>query len=150
MESVKSVQCRGLSREGEERPGTPDPRFDPSFDFTINDLNLQIGSLEDQEKPPSIIWTEASVQSTLASVISTDPSIISTQASVVSTVPSVLILEEVDLRYQCQCGTQMGLQERVATREFAARYPAPYVCYSCRWAHVGLSPNQTKRIFINK
>ena len=93
MESVKSVECCGLSRKKEERPGTPDPRFD----FTLNDLNLQIGGLEDQENAPSIIWTEASVQSTLASVISTDPSIISTQASVASTVPSVLIVEEVDL-----------------------------------------------------
>ena len=111
---------------------------DPRFDFTLNDLNLQIGGLEEQENAPSIIWTEASVQSTLASVISTDPSIISTQASVASTVPSVLIVEEVDLRYQCRCGTKMGLQERVATREFAARYPAPFVCYACRWAHVGL------------
>ena len=36
----------------------------------------------------------------MASVISTDPSIISTKASVTSTVPSVLIIEEVDLRYQ--------------------------------------------------
>ena len=70
---------------------------DPRFDFTLNDLNLQIGGLEEQENAPSIIWTEASVQSTLASVISTDPSIISTQASVASTVPSVLIVEEVDL-----------------------------------------------------
>ena len=93
MESVKSVECCGLSRKKEERPGTPDPRFN----FTLNDLNLQIGGLEDQENAPSIIWTEASVQSTLASVISTDPSIISTQASVASTVPSVLIVEEVDL-----------------------------------------------------
>ena len=136
MESVKSVECRGLSRKGEEMPESFIP--DPRFDFTLNDLNLQIGGLEEQENAPSIIWTEASVQSTLASVISTDPSIISTQASVASTVPSVLIVEEVDLRYQCRCGTKMGLQERVATREFAARYPAPYVCYACRWAHVGL------------
>ena len=68
------------------------------FDFTLNDLNLLIGGHEDHEDAPSIIWTEASVQSTLASVISTDPSIISTQASVTSTVPSVLIIEEVDLR----------------------------------------------------
>ena len=145
MGSPKSVQSHSLSREGVERPGTPDPRYDPSYDFTINDLDLQVGTLEDQDKPPSIIWTEASVQSTLPSVIETDPSIISTQASVISTVPSVastvpsvLILEEVDLRYQCQCGTRMGLQERVATWDFSARYPAPYICYNCRWAIVGL------------
>ena len=57
MESIKSVEYRGLSRTGEERPGTPDPLFD----FTLNDLNLQIGGQEDQEEAPSIIWTEASV-----------------------------------------------------------------------------------------
>ena len=136
MESEKSVQCRGLSREGEEMPDSFIP--DPHFDFTLNDLNLQIGEPEVQENAPSIIWTEASVLSTLASVISTDPSIISTQPSVASTVPSVLIVEEVDLRYQCSCGTKIGLQERVATCEFAALYPAPYICYACRWAHVGL------------
>ena len=134
MESVKSVEYRGLSRTGEERPGTPDPLFD----FTLNDLNLLIGGQEDQEEAPSIIWTEASVQSTMASVISTDPSIISTQASVTSTVPSVLFIDEVDLRYRCRCGTKMGIQECVATQDFAARNPVPYVCYACRWASVGL------------
>ena len=134
MESVKSVEYRGLSRTGEERPGTPDPLFD----FTLNDLNLLIGGHEDREDAPSVIWTEASVQSTLASVISTDPSIISTQASVTSTIPSVLIIEEVDLRFQCRCGTKMGIQERVATQDFAALNPAPYICYACRWASVGL------------
>ena len=138
MDSVKSVQSRSLSREGEERPGTPDPRYDPSYDFTINDLDLQVGILEDQDKPPSIIWTEASVQSTLPSVIETDPSIVSTQPSVISTVPSVLILDEVDWRYQCQCGARMGLTERVATWDFSARYPAPFICHNCRWATVGL------------
>ena len=134
MESVKSVEYRGLSRTGEERPSTPDPLFD----FTINDLNLLIGEQGDRGDTPSIIWTEASVQSTLASVISTDPSIISTRASVNSTIPSVLIIEEVDLRFQCRCGTKMGIQERVATQDFATLNPAPYVCYSCRWASVGL------------
>ena len=134
MESVKSIEYRGLSRTGEERPNTPDPRFD----FTLNDLNLLIGEQGDRGEAPSIIWTEASVQSTLASVISTDPSIISTRASVNSTIPSVLIIEEVDLRFQCRCGTKMGIQERVATQDFATLNPAPYVCYSCRWASVGL------------
>ena len=103
-----------------------------------NDLNLLIGEQGDRGDTPSIIWTEASVQSTLASVISTDPSIISTRASVNSTIPSVLIIEEVDLRFQCRCGTKMGIQERVATQDFATLNPAPYVCYSCRWASVGL------------
>jgi hypothetical protein len=32
----------------------------------------------------------------------------------------------------------MGLTERVATWEFLARYPAPFVCHNCRWATVGL------------
>ena len=119
MESVKSVEYRGLSRTGEERPGTPDPLFD----FTLDDLNLLIGGHEEHEDAPSVIWTEASVQSTLASVISTDPSIISTQASVTSTIPSVLIIEEVDLRYQCRCGTKMGIQERVATQDLQPATP---------------------------
>lgn len=111
---------------------------DSSKDFTINDLDLLVGEQVEKEDAPSIIWTDASVLSTLASVILTDPSVISTQPSVASTVPSVLIVEEVDLRYQCRCGTKMGLQELVATQEFTARYPVPYICYACRWAHVGL------------
>ena len=49
MDSVKSIQCRGLCREGEERPGTPDPRYDPSQNFTIDDLDLQVGTLDDQD-----------------------------------------------------------------------------------------------------
>ena len=142
MGSPRSIQGRSLSlsngREGDERPGTPDPRYDPNFDFTINDLDLQVGVLEDQDKPPSIIWTDDSVQSTLPSVIETDASVVSTLPSVISTTPSVLILDEVDWRFQCKCGARMGLTERVATWEFAARYPAPFVCHNCRWATVGL------------
>ena len=146
MDTECSLKCLGMTREGKERPTAPRPEDD----FTLNDLlklqNLQERPLADEkEETPSVIWTEASVKSTLASVIETEPSILSTDASVVSTLPSVastvpslLILEEVDLRYQCLCGTQMGLQEWVATREFAALYPSPYVCFSCRWALRGL------------
>ena len=49
MGSPKLVQSHSLSlssrREGVERPGTPDPRYDPSYDFTINDLDLQVGAV---------------------------------------------------------------------------------------------------------
>ena len=126
------------SREGESRPGSPDRRYDPNYDFTIADLELQVGVLEDQDKPPSVIWTEASIRSTLPSVIETDPSVISTLPSIVSTTPSVLILEEVDWRFQCKCGQKMDLTERVAAWEYLAKYPAPYVCLNCRWKTVGL------------
>ena len=134
MESAKSIEFRGTSRAGEERPNTPAPLLD----FTINDLELQVEGYVHKDNAPSIIWTDISVQSTMASVISTEPSVQSTQASVCSTVPSILIVEEVDLRFNCQCGTKMGFEEREATQEFAARNPAPYVCYNCRWASVGL------------
>ena len=138
-------QGRSLSlnsgREGDHiRPGTPDPRYDPNFDFTISDLALQVGVLEDQDKPkaPSIIWTDDSVQSTLPSVIETTASIVSTMPSIVSTTPSVIILDEIDWRTQCKCGASMTLTERAATWEFAERYPAPFICHDCRWATVGL------------
>ena len=127
-----SIKCYGLTREGEDRPCTP-----PSHqNFTIDDLNLVIGDQNGQDDSPSIVWTNASVLSTLASVLETDPSVVSTLPSIVSTTPSVQVLEEVDLRYVCQCGVQMGLQERAATMDFLARYPAPYVCYNCRWRSV--------------
>ena len=126
------------SREGESRPGSPDRRYDPNYDFTIADLELQVGVLEDQDKPPSVIWTDASIRSTLPSVIETDPSVISTLPSIISTTPSILILDEVDWRFQCKCGEKMGLTERVATWEYLAKYPAPYVCLNCRWKTVGL------------
>ena len=126
------------SREGESRPGSPDRRYDPNYDFTIADLELQVGVLEDQDKPPSVIWTEASIRSTLPSVIETDPSVISTLPSIVSTTPSILILDEVDWRFQCKCGEKMDLTERVAAWEYLAKYPAPYVCLNCRWKTVGL------------
>jgi hypothetical protein len=126
------------SREGESRPGSPDRKYDPNYDFTIEDLELQVGVLEDQDKPPSVIWTEASIRSTLPSVIETDPSVISTLPSIVSTTPSVLVLEEVDWRFQCKCGQKMDLTERVAAWEYLAKYPAPYVCLNCRWKTVGL------------
>ena len=132
-----SVQCYGISREGEERPGTPPPHQN----FTLDDLKMFVGDrdgMEGQNDAPSIIWTNGSVLSTLASVLETDPSVVSTLPSVVSTNPSVLVVDEVDLRYKCQCGVQMGLQERVATREWSARYPAPYVCYDCRWKSAGV------------
>ena len=134
MESAKSIVFRGTGRTGEERQKPPAPLVD----FTINDLELQVDGPVDKEDAPSIIWTDISVQSTMASVLSTEPSVQSTQASVCSTVPSIMIVEEIDLRFNCQCGTRMGPEEREATQEFAARNPAPYVCYNCRWASVGL------------
>ena len=138
MGSVSShgLRCLGLTRNGEELPKSPPP----SGDFTLRDLD-RLKRLQDVPEPPkspSIRSTLPSIISTDPSIIETDPSIISTNPSIVSTVPSVLILEEVDLRYRCLCGTEMGLQERVATKDFAARYPSPYVCYSCRWARMGL------------
>ena len=134
MESAKSIEFRGTCRTGEERQKPPAPLVD----FTINDLELQVDGPVDKEDAPSIIWTDISVQSTMASILSTEPSVQSTQASVCSTVPSIMIVEEIDLRFNCQCGTRMGPEEREATQEFAARNPAPYVCYNCRWASVGL------------
>jgi hypothetical protein len=147
--SSRGLKCLGLTRNGEELPKSPPP----SGDFTLRDLPQfqdldKLIRLQDVPVPPkspsirstlpSIVSTDPSIIETDPSIIETDPSIISTNPSIVSTVPSVLILEEVDLRYRCLCGTEMGLQERVATKEFAARYPSPYVCYSCRWARMGL------------
>ena len=136
--SVLSQSIRLTRRRAGDRPGTPDPRYDPNFDFTIADLDLQVGVLEDQDKPPSVIWTENSVRSTLPSVIETDPSVVSTLPSIISTTPSVLILDEIDWRFQCKCGEKMDLTERVAAWEYLAKYPAPYVCLNCRWKTVGL------------
>jgi hypothetical protein len=144
MGSAKSVPSQNFSPNGRnegDRPGTPDPRYDPDFNFTIADLDLQVGVLDDQDKPPSppsVIWTDNSVQSTLPSVIETDISVASTMPSIASTAPSVLVLEEIDWRFQCRCGERMGRTEQVATWEFLSRYPAPFVCHNCRWATVGL------------
>ena len=128
-----SVKCYGLSREGEERPNTQPPHQI----FTIEDLNLVVDGHNDDT--PSIVWTNASVLSTLASVIETDPSVVSTLPSVISTTPSVQVVEEVDpMLLQCQCGTRISIQERVATMEYSRMFPAPYVCRECRWRSVGL------------
>ena len=129
-----SIKCYGLSREGEDRPFTPPPHQN----FTLDDLNLVIGQQHGQDGSPSIVWTNASVLSTLASVLETEPSVVSTMPSIVSTSPSIMVVDEIDLRYTCQCGVQMGPQEQAATLEFLSRFPAPYVCLNCRWRSAGL------------
>ena len=129
-----SIKCYGLSRDGEDRPCTPPPHQD----FTLDDLNLVIGQQNGPVDSPSIIWTNASVLSTMASILETEPSVVSTMPSIISTSPSIMVVDEVDLRYTCQCGVQMGPQEKIATLEFLTRFPAPYVCLNCRWRSAGL------------
>ena len=80
-----SVTCYGLSREGEERPTTPPPHQD----FRLDDLNLVVGDHLVHNNAPSIIWTNASVLSTLASVLDTEASVIETLPSIISTEASV-------------------------------------------------------------
>ena len=131
-----SVTCYGLCREGEERPTTPPPHQD----FRLDDLNLVVGDhLVHYNNAPSIIWTNASVLSTLASVLDTEASVIETLPSIISTEASVQILDEIDpMLLVCQCGTKISEQEKEATLEYSKQHPAPYICFDCRWKSVGL------------
>ena len=131
-----SVTCYGLSREGEERPTTPPPHQD----FRLDDLNLVVGDhLVHYNNAPSIIWTNASVLSTLASVLDTEASVIETLPSIISTEASVQFLDEIDpMLLVCQCGTKISAQEKEATLEYSKQHPAPYICFDCRWKSVGL------------